>query len=88
MYCSEHGTLNYCPECIAEEEAEHRRYLIWSNEHAAWWAPDRRGYTTIIGNAGRYTANEAMRICLDANRHLNPDDTPYEVLIRAPEHEQ
>lgn len=37
-------------------------YLVWSNEHAAWWAPDRCGYTRIIANAGRYSRAEAMVI--------------------------
>jgi hypothetical protein len=38
-------------------------YLIWSFEHDAWWAPDRRGYTRDIEQAGVYTAQEAGAIC-------------------------
>jgi hypothetical protein len=41
-------------------------YLIWSNEHKAWWAPDRAGYTNRIARAGRYTHQEALDICYDA----------------------
>lgn len=28
-----------------------------------WWAPDRRGYTRSMARAGRYTLEEATRIC-------------------------
>jgi hypothetical protein len=41
-------------------------YLIWSHEHGAWWGPDRCGYTTTISKAGRYTHDEAMRLCIEA----------------------
>jgi len=40
--------------------------LIWSNEHGAWWAPDRTGYTTVIEAAGRYPQAQAERIVADA----------------------
>jgi len=38
-------------------------WLVWSNEHAAWWGPNRRQYFTEIESAGRYTLEEAMKIC-------------------------
>lgn len=38
-------------------------YLIWSNEHNAWWRPDARGYTAFLKDAGRYTRDEALRHC-------------------------
>lgn len=41
-------------------------YLIWSNQHGAWWAPDRRGYTPWIEAAGRYAEADARRIVADA----------------------
>ena len=37
-------------------------YMIWSNEHRAWWRPGRRGYTTLTVSAGRYSAAEADAI--------------------------
>jgi len=43
-------------------------YLIWSNEHAAWWGPDNRGYTKRVSEAGCYTHTEALRICASAMR--------------------
>ncbi len=30
------------------------QYVIWSNEHAAWWGPDQVGYTPWVEEAGRY----------------------------------
>jgi hypothetical protein len=43
-------------------------YLIWSHEHRGWWAPDGNGYTHHLSQAGRYTKQDAMRICTDAIR--------------------
>lgn len=42
------------------------KYLIWSFEHDAWWAPDRRGYTEDIEKAGRYSKDEAGEIVTDS----------------------
>lgn len=63
---------------------EPKEWLIYSNEHAAWWGRDRIGYYANIGRAGRYTKAEADAICADANRHL-PDTNPNEVAVKAPE---
>lgn len=41
-------------------------YLIWSNEHRAWWRANRCGYATGLDQAGRYTRQEALDICRDA----------------------
>lgn len=38
------------------------KYLVWSNEHKAWWGPEHRGYTRIISAAGRYDRDEALAI--------------------------
>lgn len=42
-------------------------FLIWSEEHGAWWRPHRRGYTTKISEAGIYDATAAAQIVKDAN---------------------
>lgn len=42
-------------------------FLIWSEEHGSWWAPDHCGYTTSIVKAGRYTEQAAEKICRGAN---------------------
>lgn len=41
-------------------------YLIWSNEHDAWWGPNERGYTRNLHAAGQYTREDAIRICKHA----------------------
>lgn len=68
-----------------------REWLIWSNEHGAWWGPQRSGYTTEVNHAGRYTFEEADEIArarlyrsgASANRLTG---TPAEVAVPAPEH--
>jgi hypothetical protein len=44
-------------------------WLIWSDEHGAWWAPDKAGYTRELELAGRYSLEEATEICENANRY-------------------
>jgi hypothetical protein len=43
------------------------RYVIWSFEHDAWWAPGRRGYTRELEEAGHYAGTEAADIVAEAN---------------------
>lgn len=38
-------------------------YLVWSNEHGAWWRANAAGYTMHISRAGRYTREEAIKHC-------------------------
>lgn len=54
---------------IEEEKSE--AWLIWSNEHVAWWAEARNGYTNVVEDAGRYTYKEALEIVRNANHHQN-----------------
>ena len=43
------------------------KYLIWSEEHGAWWNPNSAGYTMTMKRAGRYTRSEAHKIADSAN---------------------
>lgn len=43
-------------------------YLIWSNEHSAWWRQNRHGYTSVIQWAGVFGEREALQILADASR--------------------
>lgn len=36
-------------------------YLIWSNEHRAWWRPNCCGYTVHLKAAGRYSREDAIK---------------------------
>ena len=42
------------------------QYLVWSNEHRRWWAPGHVGYVQRVGEAGRYTRDQALAICRNA----------------------
>lgn len=64
-------------------------YLIWSNEHRAWWRGNRHGYTTRTDRAGQFSFEEARTICENANRYDQPlDKRPStginEVMVEAP----
>jgi hypothetical protein len=39
-----------------------KKYLVWSNQHSAWWGPYELGYTRVIDGAGRYSKKEAEKI--------------------------
>jgi hypothetical protein len=61
-------------------------YLIWSNEHEAWWGPGECGYVTVISKAGRYPLERAGQIVKQANivQDLRSIE-PHEVMVLAPE---
>jgi hypothetical protein len=45
-------------------------YIIWSEEHGAWWGPGEHGYTRSLRSAGRYSKEHAEEIVRDANVYL------------------
>ena len=58
------------------------KYLIWSNEHNAWWRADSQGYTTSVISAGRYDIHDAIKICNGANYTWdNNSNIPHELPI-------
>lgn len=57
-------------------------YLVWSNEHGAWWRPNRQGYTVIFQSAGRYSRDEAISICANARDGWEAKLTPSEIPVR------
>jgi hypothetical protein len=46
------------------------QYVIWSEQHGAWWA--HLGYTSELSKAGRYSPTQAQKIVIDANQYLHP----------------
>ncbi len=70
----------------AEKQGGHDLWLVWSNEHRGWWAPDHKGYVQSRKAAGRYTYDEALAIVRGANRHRADDAFPFETMVKD-EHE-
>lgn len=62
-----------------------RVWLVWSNEHEAWWGPDLCGYYRDIGSAGRYTLEEARACCTTPGGMGRFGDNPDELIQPAPE---
>ena len=65
---------------VLEEEGK-TPYLIWSNEHGAWWRPSQWGYTRDVTAAGRYPRAVAMQVCATARAGWLPGMTPPEIAI-------
>lgn len=61
-----------------------QKFLIWSEEHGAWWREARAGYTRTLYNAGRYSEKEAREIVLNANRYAVPLSKPIEIAFPEP----
>lgn len=57
------------------------KFLIWSNEHEGWWRPNRQGYTAHKHQAGFYTFDEAVNICIDANEFQEFGEKPNEMMF-------
>ena len=70
------------------QEPPIRLYLVWSNEHDAWWKPNRRGYTHDVWGAGRYAETEAAEVCRKAAYGWRGGSLPPEVMVPAPENDQ
>lgn len=68
------------------EESPKGPYLIWSEEHFAWWwKPGSSGYTRSIKEAGRYSFVQAMDIEAKANLVLDIEKGEFkEVVIPDP----
>lgn len=58
------------------------QYLVWSNEHRAWWRPNSAGYSRDVRYAGRYSRAEAIEISGTArNGWRDPTRLPDELAI-------
>jgi hypothetical protein len=57
------------------------QYIIWSNEHKAYWRPNAAGYTKAKSQAGRYSLADAIAICDDANLNRDDNQAPQETML-------
>ena len=58
-------------------------WLVWSNEHRAWWGPNNSGYDTDIASAGRYTLEDAQKNCVARSQRKGRN--PTELIQPSPE---
>ena len=56
-------------------------YLIWSNEHRAWWRPKGDGYTRDLKAAGIYSRAEALDICKSSRDGWGAREIPAEIPV-------
>lgn len=51
-------------------------FLIWNYERGMYWRPGCMGYTSLKEEAGRYTFQQAIDICVEANSYSqnNPEE--------------
>lgn len=54
-------------------------WLIWSNDHRAWFTPGGNGFTTITGEAGVYATAAADEIMAASNSLAVPAPTKEQV---------
>jgi hypothetical protein len=57
------------------------RYVIWSNQHKAWWRPKSAGYARDVRGAGVYSRTEALDICQTARDGWGVGHPPDEVPV-------
>lgn len=78
-YVSMVNDITYDQATKAIDSTTDGRWLIWSNEHDAWWAPNERGYTRSRRGAGRYSYHRALEIVRRAN--CRNGDKPFEAMV-------
>lgn len=59
-------------------------WMVWSNEHQAWWPKSRCGYVRDEKQAGRFVLDEALEICKNAEPGARKG-IPNEIPVPAPE---
>lgn len=60
-------------------------WLVWSNEHRAWWAADEKGYSWSVEGAGRYTLEKAIEIAAERRVKRGLGINPPEMIQPSPE---
>jgi hypothetical protein len=52
------------------------------HEHIQFWAPESKGYVVCIDKAGRYSEDEARRICKDSSESIAVPDGCLDSIVR------
>lgn len=60
---------------------DNEKWLIWSNEHEAWWKPNGNGYTNDRSLAGLYSLSDAIMYLKSANFGLSSKCKPNEAIV-------
>lgn len=63
------------------QHTRREQYLVWSNEHQAWWDYDRRGYVISKKLAGKYSFRDACQIVYEANMFQKDTEVPHETMV-------
>jgi hypothetical protein len=61
---------------------DEEKFLVWSNEHRAWWRPNSAGYTTNLADAGHYNREDAIKICAHSRDGWHSRVIPSEIPVR------
>jgi len=77
--------VKYEAHYVLEDQHSGTMFLIWSNEHNAWWMPNEAGYTQSKKKAGRYCFAEACGIVAGANRFIKDSQPPNEAMVEVVE---
>ncbi len=63
-------------------EKTEEQYLIWSNEHRAWWRPGSQGYCRDVRKAGLYSKEKAVGMSFNGrDGWCIPDENPDEIAV-------
>lgn len=65
---------------IASEPVDDR-YLVWSNEHRAWWRAESAGYASSILHAGLYSRAVAIDIADKSRNGWSVTERPDEIAV-------
>jgi hypothetical protein len=61
------------------------KYYLWCFERGMWWKSGEYGYTILLSEAGIYTEEQALKICMKANIVMK--NLPQEAMVPVQEAE-
>lgn len=67
---------------VGHPEAAEPMWLVWSVYYDAWWGPGGCGYFSNLLRAGRYTREDAERVCANGgSKGFSATGQPSEVMV-------